>query len=338
MKILLFILIIFSALSVHAQVNTLFEGDSIINISLYYPSDSVKHSRNEDSKYFRAKLELENLSGNSQSFDIDIKTRGIFRLKSTNCYFPPLLIKFSKKDIKKTIFKGNSKLKLVYPCNKNNTYQQYILLEYLAYRIYNQLTDYSLKVRLVKLKLLDLAGKDPEYDKYAFLIEPDNSLAKRVNGKEMEVKNIHPDLTDKQMINLLSIFQYMIGNTDWSVKALHNIVLIARDSMQNPVAVPYDFDFSGLVNAEYALPAEHLNIRSVRERYYNGYGREMDEIMPNIEIFKREKENIYKLVRSIVGLDEKNMENAIKYLDQFYKIIDDPAKIKKEFIDNSRTD
>jgi hypothetical protein len=227
-------------------------------------------------------------------------------------------------------------LKLVFPCGKSSNYQQYILMEYLAYKIYNQLTDYSFRVRLMKIKLIDLSDKEPIYDKYGFFIEPDKSFGERTHCKEMNVKNIHPDRTDYQMINLLSIFQFMIGNTDWSVKALHNIALFARDSLQKPVAVLYDFDFSGLVNAGYASPAEELNLSSVRQRYFNGYHREYDEIMKNLLIFEQEKQQIYNLVHSVEGLDEKHVEETIKYLDQFYKIIDDPKKIKREFIDNCR--
>ncbi|MDF1548982.1 MAG: hypothetical protein P1P88_14250 [Bacteroidales bacterium] len=134
----------------------------------------------------------------------------------------------------------------------------------------------------------------------------------------------------------MSLFQYLIGNTDWSVKALHNIKLLWRDSLQKPVAVPFDFDFSGLVNAPYALPAESLPINLVKERYYNGYARKLNELEANLLIFKEKKEDIYHLVHSIEGLEKKYIDETLEYFDQFYLIADHPEKIQHEFIEKCR--
>ena len=196
--------------------------------------------------------------------------------------------------------------------------------------------NYSFKVRLANLNLEDLEFKKPTHSMYAFLIEPVKSLAKRNSTKELETKNIHPNFTDRQLMNQLALFQYLIGNTDWSVKALHNIKLLSRDSLQKPVAVPYDFDFSGLVNATYALPAEHLPIKSVRQRHYNGYHRTLDEIKKNLNVFKQNKDEIYQLVHSINGLEKRYIDETIKYFDQFYKMIDNAKIIQHKFIKNSR--
>ncbi|NJO88425.1 MAG: hypothetical protein HC831_05245 [Chloroflexia bacterium] len=220
--------------------------------------------------------------------------------------------------------------------SKSERYQQYVLLEYLAYKIYNLFTDYSFKVQLVKLHLEDLEQKKQDYSMYAFLIEPVESMAKRNNAKELEAKNIHPNLTDHKLMNQLALFQYLIGNTDWSVKALHNIKLLSRDSLQKPVAVPFDFDFSGLVNATYASPAEHLPISSVRQRHYNGYQRTFEEIKENLEIFRQNKDKIYELVNSVEGLEKGLIDETIKYFDQFYEMIDNTKLIQHEFIDKSR--
>jgi hypothetical protein len=261
--ILLFVFLIGKDL-VFGQENKLFHTNSSISLTLRYKVKEINRDRTQNNKYHDAILIKGEDSLSAAVLNIQLKTRGIFRLKSSNCFFPPLKLKLHKKEAKGTIFSDYEKLKLVLPCQKNKRYEQYVLLEYLAYKIYNILTEYSFRVQLVKLRLEDLEKKKPDYSMYAFLIEPVKSLAKRNNAKELEVKNIHPNLTDQKLMNQLALFQYLIGNTDWSVKALHNIKLLSRDSLQKPVAVPYDFDFSGLVNATYASPAEHLPILFVR--------------------------------------------------------------------------
>jgi len=318
------------------QDNELFTSDEHLELIIKYKAKELNNDRVEKSTYHDAIMKLGKDSLSTKLYNIKIKTRGIYRLKSSNCYFPPLKIKFNEKEVGGSIFSSQTKLKLVLPCQKSKKYEQYVLLEYLAYKIYNILTDYSFRVRLVKLNLIDLRGRKPDFVKYAFLIESVKSVAKRNNAKELDVKNIHPNHTDYELINLLSLFQYLIGNTDWSIKALHNIKLLSRDSMRKPVAIPYDFDFSGLVNSSYALPAEHLPIGSVRQRHYNGYSRTLSELEKNILIFKYKKEEIYKLVYSIKALEKRYIDETIEYFDQFYQMIDNTEIIKHEFIEKSR--
>jgi len=322
--------------SLSGQESDLFSEDKVLNVSIFYNAKEINKDRDKEPEYHDALLYLQN-DGKVDSFNISIKTRGLYRKKASNCYFPPLKINFKESEIQNSLFRGYDKLKLVLPCRKNKQYQQYVLLEYLAYKIYNLITPYSFRVRLLKIKLVD-ANNRPPFECYAFVIEPDESLAKRNNCKELEVKNIHPDKTDFKLINQLSIYQYLIGNTDWSVKALHNIKLLWRDSLQKPVAVPYDFDFSGLVNAPYALPAEHLQISSVRTRSYNGYCRSLEELEDNLQIFRQKKEEIYALVRSTEGLEQKYIDETIEYFDQFYLIPDHPKRIQHEFIEKCRKD
>ena len=318
------------------QNGSLFSAETPIHLTLKYSLKEVSKDRTTKSNYHKAILKVENDSINAKTYNIQLKTRGIFRLKSTNCYFPPLKLKFKKDEIEGTAFAGYKKLKLVLPCQKKDKFGQYILLEYLAYKIYNLLTEYSFKVRLTKLRLVDIENKKPDYLMYAFLIEPIKSLAQRTKTEELKVKNIHPNFTDRELMNQLAIFQFLIGNTDWSVKALHNIKLLARDSMRKPIAVPYDFDFSGLVNAGYSSPAEHLPINTVRQRHYNGYERTFEEIQQNLDIFKHKKNEIYQLVYSIKAMEKRHIDETIEYFDQFYKMIDNTKIIKHKFIENSR--
>ncbi len=311
----------------------LFDSNDILKISIKCDLDEIFNDREEDSNYHDALMEFE-----SSFYVVQLKTRGIFRKKKTNCSIPPIWMKFNKEEMSGSIFSRYLKLKLVLPCYNSNTYEQNIIKEYLIYKIYNLLTDYSFKVRLIQLKIFDLDKNVKPINRYAFFIEPVENLGQRLNGQNLEVKNIHPNLTDNKLTNLMSVFQYMIGNTDWSVKALHNIKLLARDSMQKPVAVPYDFDNAGLVNASYAVPAPHLGIQSVRQRVYNGYYRPMDELQQTLNILRLKKDEIYTLVHSIKVLQKRHIDETIKYFDQFYKTLDHTKRIQYELIDKSRKD
>lgn len=336
LKVIIAACIMLSTSKLCAQKQNLFYDDKPLELTLKYNVKELEKDRVETSQYHDAILDHQQDSLTAKTYNVQIKARGHFRLKKNNCYFPPLRIKFNEDETKETIFSEIIKVKFVLSCQKNIRYEHYLLREYLAYKIYNILTEYSFKVRLIRLKIVDLDNKVPEATRYAFAIEPMKMLEKRNNGKELEVKNIHPNSTDYELMNLLSIFQYLIGNTDWSVKALHNIKLLSRDSLQKPVAIPYDFDFSGLVNAPYASPAEHLPIKTVKSRYYNGYSRPIALIEKNLLIFKEKKPEIYELVRSIDGLEKKHVDEILDYFDHFYKTIDNSKKIKRKFINNSR--
>jgi len=309
----------------------LFNSDSTIQLQISCDLEEILNDRGEENKYHDALFNF-----NNTVYTVKLKTRGIYRRKKENCFLPPLWLKFDKKQMIGSIFSEYKKLKLVLPCYNKPVYKQYILKEYLAYKIYNILTDYSFKVRLIKLKIIDLDNKYAPIECFAFFIEPYKNLCKRVSAYPLEVKNIHPNFTNTEMITLLSVFQYMIGNTDWSVKALHNIKLISFENSKKPIAVPYDFDQCGLVNASYALAAEHLNIESVRTRVYNGYYQPIEVLQPILDKFRQNKKKIYQAVYSVPGLKKRYIDETIKYFDQFYKTIDHPKKMSYELIKKSR--
>jgi hypothetical protein len=130
----------------------------------------------------------------------------------------------------------------------------------------------------------------------------------------------------------------MIGNTDWGVSQNHNTVLLepVPDTTGRAFVVPYDFDYSGLVNADYAIPAEGLDIENVRQRYYLGFKRTPEELNDAISIFNARKDSIYALINNFDLLTKKNKEDMIYYLDGFYKIINDNGQVKAIFIKEAR--
>jgi hypothetical protein len=279
--------------------------------------------------------------GTNVNDEIQLEVRG--NMRHDYCYVPPLKLIFKYK--KSSILASLKSLKLVNECKLSGEFDQYIFKEFIAYKIYNLITDMSFRVRLLNVTFEDSAGKKKPITEHAFLLEDIKELAKRNNCKESEISRLTTESTDRRQMTIVAIFQYMIGNTDWAVSADHNIKLIAPLTVSEPVkksypvpyVVPYDFDYSGLVNTEYAVPSEDLQMENVRERLYRGYPRTMDELNDVLAIFKNKKDEIYSLINNFNLLTGRSKEYMISYLEDFYKIISKPADVKSYFIDNART-
>ena len=184
---------------------------------------------------------------------------------------PPLFVSFGDETARGTLFEGQTMLPLTTHCRESSSYEQYVLKEYLAYRIYNLLTDKSLRVRLARVSYRD-TSRDRVVERYAFFTEHFQSLAARQNAEVYEPETFDRLAADPLELGTLDLFEFLIGNTDWSASKAHNIVHIrARDGLVT--AVPYDFDFSGLVDADYAGPPPTLPIRTVTQRLFRGFCR-----------------------------------------------------------------
>jgi hypothetical protein len=265
---------------------------------------------------------------------IILDVRGHFRLGF--CYVPPIKLIFNyKKESKLYSLKS---LKLVNECKINNEFDQYLLKEYIIYRIYNLLSDMSFRVRLLNLTLVDSAGKKKTIAEHAFLLEDIKTLAERNNCSELKNTRYPTEATDRKQMTMVAIFEYMIGNTDWAVSVNHNIRLISseKDPLSKPYVVPYDFDYSGFVNTTYAIPDEKLDIENVRQRLYRGFPRSLPEVEEVAAIFRLQKEKIYYLINNFNLLTTTSKKEMTQYLDEFYKIINDPNMLKYTFVDNAR--
>jgi hypothetical protein len=315
----------------------LFASHDLLTFRLQADFGAVFKERGQQSTWHPATLSFTDSAGTPVTMHIRIKTRGNFRLRTSTCDFPPLHLDFPKNEVKHTIFAGQSKLKLVVHCqDKHERYEQNVLLEYLIYRVFNQLTDSSFRARLTRFTYVDSAGKRDSLTRYAFFLEDDGKMAHRLGGKVFPRLHIVDESTDPNQMLLVWMLEYFVGNTDWSVWALHNIVLVMRPQSTLPLAVPYDFDWSGVIDAPYAHPDAQLPIHSVRERLYRGFCRSAEEIAPVLKLFDDKKDAIYDLYRNQEGLDPKVRDDALKYYDDFYKTINDPKAVKRTFIDDCR--
>ena len=314
---------------------SLFDEESTIEMTLQADFKAIFKDKGEDPEYRVANLIYKNEVGTEITVPLRTKVRGNFRRK--NCSFPPLRLNFDSETSKGSFFEGQNKLKLVTHCQSSSKKaEQLVLQEYLVYRTYNLFTDISFRVRLVKVTYEDKGGKYKPITRFGFLIEDEDLMAKRLGGKIVEVENLHPMQTHPKTTILLSVFEFMVGNTDWSIPGLHNIKLIQRGEEILPLTVPYDFDWCGIVNAPYAKPNPMFDIPSVRVRVYRGMCRTKGEFQKTFDDMLLKKEAIWKLYENHPNLAEKSKSQALKYYDDFYAIISNPKRAEAEIINKCR--
>lgn len=319
-----------------ATNDVLFETEDLLEITLSLDLKALKKDIGEERGYHPATLSYINGDGEMSSIDLKLKARGNSRRSKDMCDFPPLRLNFQRENTVGTLFEGQDKLKLVAHCqDSEEIYKEYVVREYLVYKAYQLLTDKSFRVRLLKMTYVDTGNKNEKMEKYAFLIEGEQFVAARLAGKMLKNKKIHAENTHKPTADRVAVFQYMIGNLDWSVKENHNMKMCYKVG-ELPYCIPYDFDLTGIVDTEYALPPEILPVRSVRERLYRGFCRTEEEFEAAFEEFRAVKEDLYTLYQDSEFLSEKYINSTVKYLDDFYETIGDPKLVKKEFLKKCR--
>ncbi len=306
----------------------LFESDEVLDITLSGHIRELLNDRSDRAQYHQIELIYRNPDSSLVTVETKIRTRGSFRRLKENCYYPPLLIQFAKNgQTDSSLFKDQDRLKLVMPCQGD----EFVIREWLAYKIYNLLTPKSFRVRLVKLRLEDnLKGK--MYSPfYGILIENENEMAKR-NGCSLIDKRMKPEQTDTNSFLIMAVFQYLAGNTDWSVQFLQNIRLITTDPKAAPIPVPYDFDMCGIVNAPYAAPHEELKLKSVQDRLYRGYCiPDMKRFGGVIGLFNQLRNKIYGLYTDCPLLYPGYIKTSKVFLDEFYRTINSTRAAEQDF-------
>ena len=312
-----------------------FKEESILNVTIETYWTRLTKQKFNTGKIYAARFVTYLRDSPVINEGITIKVRGHFRREY--CYMPPLKLSFIKSD--SSVMYPLQSLKLVNTCGFSSSANQFLIKEYIAYRIYNLLTEKSFRVRLLNLQYKDSSQKKKPVIKPAFLIEDVKELANRNDCKEWKGEKQNTEATHRSQMTLVAIFQYMIGNTDWSVKAMHNIKLVQSlsNAKAKPFAIPYDFDYAGLVNTDYAIPDPLLNTASVKQRVYRGFERTMDELNEVLDLFKKQQEKIYNLINSFEQLTPASKKGMIIYLDGFYETIKDARKVQSIFIYNART-
>jgi len=307
---------------------TLFDKDDVLDISLKFDINKYKKYKS-DTLYLPAVLTYHLSGTDSVVKDIKVRARGNIR-RTAICDFPPLMLNFKVTDSVDSEFSGINKLKLVPYCRAG--FEQYILKEYLAYKLFNVVTDYSLRVRLFRITYLNTAKEKKPLTQYGFAIEPIEVLERRTGTTEVEIKLTQRDLRP-DMLDRVAVFNYMIGNTDWSVPIQHNVIILQDPKYTRPndnIIVAYDFDYSGLVNTNYAVPFTDLPIKSVRERLYMAVCRSEDRFIDILNEFAEKKNDFYSVISSFEYLPDNVKQGMIKYLDEFFRGIDKKNNLAKK--------
>ncbi len=267
----LVIILIYCFTSSPATLNAqsrLFENNDLLHFKLTGKLTELFNDRKENISYHPLLLQYMEKDSNLLSIPVMAEARGHFRRLRVNCKMPPLLLNFPKgKRIKNSVFEKQSKLKLVVPCQGD----EFVIREWLVYKLYNIITEKSFKAKLVQVDFEDSSMRRKTETHYCILLEDDKKLAERNNAFVWKRKMLDMRDIDNEEFKKMAVFQFMVGNTDWGILYLQNIVLITKDSTIAPFAVPYDFDHAGIVDAPYAGPAPELEIASDRVRLYRGF-------------------------------------------------------------------
>jgi hypothetical protein len=306
----------------------LFDNDEVLNIKLSGDIRAVLNDRGDNPQYHPMSFSYFEKDSNEVSMPMNMKTRGHFRKDKGNCNYPPLTLDLSKSNQSpSSLFYKQNKLKLVMPCQGD----EYVIREWLVYKLYNLITPKSFRTRLVRVTLAD-QSKKKQTSFHGILLEDEKQMAQRNHAVIVEKKLMKPQNTEMDAFLTLAVFEYMIGNTDWSVQYLQNIKLVAADASAVPTTVPFDFDHSGMVNAPYARPAEELEMASVMQRRYRGYCiADMKQFDRIVALFNRLKKDFYNVYTNCSFVDSKYVKAVTKYFDEFYATINDPKDLKKAF-------
>lgn len=311
----------------------LFESHAVLDLSIPVDFSTLCRPRESpDCDYAPTVMEYIDEHGVMQSIPIGIRIRGGWRSLTRNCSAPLLFIRFDAKDTVDTPFQGQSVLPLTTHCGKGisieessvrqsrTTWEQYLLKEYLVHRLYNVITDVSLEARLVRMTYPNPGKPSRKIRNYAFFTEHFESVAARNGYKLLPRGSFDPERLNRGAAARMALFQFMIGNTDWSVARERNIVLLGEpDGLQVPL--PYDFDMSGLVDAHYAGPAPGLPIDDVRERHYLGFCEPDTQMAPLFSDYLAKKDALLAMPGAIPDLNRGSLKSSRRFLDEFFSIL-----------------
>ena len=304
-----------------APPTPLFASDAPIQIRIQGPIASMVSNRSEVSRQGT-------MIADGITYPIALSPRGITRRTHDICDFPPLRVTLTQAAPAGSLFEHQRRLKLVTHCKRSVDFQQKVLLEYAAYRLYNLMTPRSFRARLANVDYVDESGR-PYISRVGFFIEDFDDVGKRNGLRDAHQGSLVPlQQIDAAAGGQFAVFEYMISNYDWSMRAApqgeeccHNGRLLAGAS-GGFIPVPYDFDFSGLVSAPYAGPPEGIPIDNVRQRNYRGYCAHVAQARIAAAQVAARRAEFTGLFATIPGLDAKNQARAASFIQGFFADVD----------------
>lgn len=306
----------------------LFFKEKPLHIDLHADYVNLLNDVSDKRIYHDAKFSMKNPTNILGGIDVKLKTRGNFRRRKQTCNFPPLRFKFEKEKVEGTIFQGQNKLKYVSHCqNSKSNYEQHTLEEFLIYKMYNVFTDYSYKVRLAQVDFIDVNRLDT-IQRYGFFIEDKSHLEDRIGRQSLKFRNIKQYQVLRSNILILSLFQYMIGNSDWDVPRLHNVDLMSVNEHSLPIAVPYDFDWSAIINHEYFVPDPQIDQEAKYKRRFKSYRWTNEDFETAFASFHEHRDELISLISDFEFLEKENRLKMLVYISEFYDLISSKNDVK----------
>ena len=310
------------------QIPALFASETPLAITLRTNIRQLRRDKQDQAPWRWASVIYQDSAGKSVEVPLRARTRGIWRLK--HCEFPPVRFNFADKDTKGTIFEGVDKPKIVNYCKDTDQYEQYVLQEAQLYRAYRLLTPVSHRVRVARISYVDSASGKRDSERWGMILEDPDQMANRNLAKITEVKGAGPADLEQKEFALAYMFLYLIGNLDFSFSGLHNTELLTTtDGRVLPVV--YDFDYSGAVNAPYAVPPPNYNVPNVRTRKFLAPCELAPEFPAVVAALVEQKDAIYALYRDDVGklLNPSVVRSTLEYFDDFYEQVRNPQEAER---------
>ncbi len=266
-------------------------------------------------------------NGDIEEWPSKLRSRG--NIRKEVCYFPPLKLNFKEKQLEENGFDSLDILKLVVQCNKNKKTCKYTRKERLAYHLYEQIDTLHFQTRTIEIELYN---NGVLYDELiGFLVETEKHYASRTNCKVAETGTIRSSALLRNHFLKMGFFQYMIGNPDYAIPNKHNVEILQTPDKKF-VAVPYDFDYSGLVDTDYSIPHESLPIKSVKDRIFMHKNVSKNEAMATAEYFSSMKDEFYSVIDHADYLIEEDRKDVKSFLNNFFKLLESDKRIEKEFV------
>ncbi len=287
----------------------------------------MKRKSIEEEYYIPGQMTISQEDGQDLSFEMKMKVRGNTRKKV--CRYPPFKLNLKGGELEEAGFNSSiDKLKLVLQCESGSSAIQQMLKEKLIYDMYSLVDTNAMHAKVIKLELWEGDKLKDELD--AFLVEDEEQYADRKGALVLETGRVTSGALFRDQYFKLCFFQYMISNCDWSVRNKHNIKIIKYPSLKRAMAVPYDFDYAGLVNNRYAVPPEHFPINSIRERYFMvKLSMSPEEIDEMIGYYQNKKGDFLAVVDQSEYLSDRSKKSIVSFLNGFYKDLGNKKKVTR---------
>lgn len=313
-----------SASSDSVATPPLFATETPLAVTFTANFGHLRTDKGDATPWRAATMRYAGADGTPVTVPLRAKSHGIWRLK--HCVIPPIRLNFSNKLAKGTQFHDVQKPKMVSVCKDQDGYEELVLKEMQLYRIYQLLTPMSHRVRTLRVAYTDSASGKVEATRYAFVIEDPDELADRLGGTMTKAKGATTDDMETAPLAIAFLFEYLIGNLDFSFNQLHNGEVIMKSDASPAIPVAYDFDFSGAVNAPYATVDPQFRTRRITERIYRGYCTLAPANPAAVALFLQKKAAIYALYHDDVGklLPPSAIRESLAYFDEFYENIKTP--------------